>query len=343
MPLYLEDIAPNAWPGLNRQVLAAMAGQVGQRPINPGMAMVLIRNLVGPLLPASQLALLKLDGQPSWERIHRLCSGLASADRVGQEAGFLAAAGTIRILLQHSTRPPREFAAPSSPELDSFARHCGCLGVPHLAPKVKFNGQVLDLHGFCKYCWLPCVSRGVCRLHSTKPTTQILMRGHPACSAASLKQASRLQASFMARLHSISAMDEATVSGTDVFLLPRSGTKAWLAARRPTLGRQLGAPQGGSNEDPLGDLLLGLYGAMGPAVANVIGDATQLLTPVTTRAEAWLDAWEARPTWGGSRRRGGKHQSSRHQRRLTALCDIDVPVAKDEENRLVDSWTSRFN
>jgi len=62
----------------------------------------------------------------------------------------------------------------------------------------------------------------------------------------------------------------------------------------------------------LADLVATLYGAQGAAVAQAIGGAVYLLTPVTTRAEGWLAAWAAKPRWGGARRQR-RQDTQEHQ------------------------------
>src|SRR5687768_15139909 len=89
MPLYLEDI--DTWPERYRFVLPVIAALVGEQPVNPAMAMELIRTLLAPLLPESQAALVELDGQPSWQRIHFLYPKLMFESRRGEDADLVSA------------------------------------------------------------------------------------------------------------------------------------------------------------------------------------------------------------------------------------------------------------
>lgn len=68
--------------------------------------------------------------------------------------------------------------------------------------------------------------------------------------------------------------------------------------------------QPGPDSRALNDLLAVLYGEAAPGVAEAIAGAVHLLTPITVRAEAWLCAWEDRPSWGGARRGAGRQRTS---------------------------------
>jgi len=87
-------------------------------------------------------------------------------------------------------------------------------------------------------------------------------------------------------------------------LAPPSGLRAWLAQRRPYLVRCVNAISADGRD--LGELLRALYGHDARPIANVLGGAVYLLTPVTVRAEAWLRAWSQRPAWGGRRPGAGR-------------------------------------
>lgn len=99
MPLYLEDI--EAWPERYRFALPLIAALVRAQPVNPAMAIELIRTLLGPLLPESQAALLDLDGQPTWQRIHFLYPKLMFESRQREDADPVSVATLVR----HTTRP----------------------------------------------------------------------------------------------------------------------------------------------------------------------------------------------------------------------------------------------
>lgn len=304
MPLYLEDV--EAWPERHRAVLVMAAAVVGTQPVNPAMAMELIRTLVAPLLSTEHAALLEVEGQPSWQRVYFLYPKLMFESRQGQDADAVSAATIIRILVRHTTRPPREPDFPSFVEIASFARVCGYLGLPVAAPVLEVAGSSLNLFAFCRYCWLPEVSRGVCQFHSTKTLPIAPPNGQPVCAIATLKQVQRLRENFEKRLQALATAEELAFHDSDFvapILLPPSGLRGWLMQRRPHLAALVGPAATMPDMHALSDLLATLYGVRGPVVARGLGGAVHLLTPVTVRAEAWLSAQANRPRWGGARDR----------------------------------------
>lgn len=304
MPLYLKD-AENLPPPYDL-ALPAMASAIGSKPVNPATAMELIRVFVAPILSEHQAVLLELEGQPSWERIHFICVRLLFESNRGANPDLLFAAIIINTLFQHTTRPPRELAFPRFVEVSSFARVCGYLGLPVAEPIVECGDRLHHLYSFCKYCWLPVVSHGVCTFHSTKAQPVVLTGGLPACGTTSLKQGQRLLPAFEKHVLALTTTEELAFHDADFdapIFLPSSGLRNWLKTRRPTLAATVGEVAWMADEIDLDDLLIFLYGVQSGAVAEAIGTAAYLLTPVTTRAEAWLAARATKPRWGGVRRR----------------------------------------
>jgi hypothetical protein len=304
MPLYLEDV--ENWPQRYDFVLPAMALAIGAQPVNPAMAMELIRTLVAPILSKRHAALLEPEGQPSWRQIHFMYAKLVFESDQGTDADVLSAATIIDILFRHTTRPPRELAFSRFVEVSSFTRVCGYLGLPMAEPTVEFGDGHRELYSFCKYCWLPEVSHGVCHFHSTKTLLIAPANGQPLCGTTSLKQGQRLRPAFDKQVLALTTKEELALHDSNFvapILLPPSGLRNWLKERRPALAALVGEAALMPDTRALADLLGALYGAQGSIVAEAIGGAVHLLTPVTTRAEGWLAAWATRPRWGGARRR----------------------------------------
>jgi hypothetical protein len=304
LPLYLEAI--ENWPQRHDFVLRAMALVIGAQPFNPAMAMELIRTFVAPVLSERHAALLEPAGQPSWQRIHFMYAKLVFESNQGTDADVLSAATIIDILFKHSTRAPRGLTFPRFVEVSSFIRVCGYLGLPVAEPTVEFGDGPRELYGFCKYCWLPEVSHGVCHDHSTKTLPLAPAEGQPFCGTTSLKQGQRLRPVFDKQMLALATKEELALHDSNFVapvLLPPSGLRNWLKERRPALAALVGEAASMPDTHALADLLATLYGARGGAVAEAIGGAVYQLTPVTTRAEGWLAAWAAKPRWGGARRR----------------------------------------
>lgn len=304
MPLYLEDV--ENWPQRYDFVLPAMALGIGSQPVNPAMAMELVRTFVAPLLSERHAALLEPGGQPSWQRIHFMYAKLVFESSQGTDTDVVSAATIINILFKHTTKPPRELVFPRFLEVSSFTRVCGYLGLPMAEPTVEFSERPHELYSFCKYCWLPEESHGVCHFHSTKTLPIAPVNGQPLCGSISLKQGQRLRPSFDGQVLALTTKEELALHDSNFVapvLLPPSGLRNWLKERRPALAALVGEASSMPDTHALADLLAALYGARGGVVAEAIGGAVYLLTPVTTRAEGWLTAWAAKPRWGGARRR----------------------------------------
>lgn len=308
MPLYLDDFAPPDVPDDYFRALLRIAKAASDHPINPATAANLLRAFVMPLLASEYRPLFMLSGgQPSWDRLLVLYAELASASR-GENAQLVAAATLVHTVIRHSTSPPREVSFPSHLEVSSFERVASYLGLPVTRPVVHIGSSSLSLYDFCRYCWLPAEAKGVCRHHSTR---RVELAPPPLCGVATLKQVQRLAPAFHAevtRLVSAQEWEFHESNFSTPILLPPSGLPAWLRERRPALAAGLDqAPS--SPARALDALLTSLYGPMGTVVLESLASSVYLLTPITARAEAWVTAWQARPSWGGQRpgagRRGG--------------------------------------
>jgi hypothetical protein len=305
MPLYLEDV--ESWPQKYNFIPVAMALEVGAHPVNPATAMELIRTFVAPIIPSQHAALLEPEGQPSWRQIHFMHAKLVFESNQGTDLDVLSAATIIDILFKHTTKPPRELAFPRFVEVSSFTRACSYLGLPMTEPAVDFGDGHRELYAFCKYCWLPQVSHGVCHFHSTKTLPIAPGKSMPLCGTTSLKQGQRLRTAFDDQVLALTTKEELALHDSNFvapILLPLSGLRSWLRDRRPTLAALVGEATAMPDTHALADLLATLYGARGgAAAAQAIGGAVYLLTPITTRTEGWLTAWQTKPRWGGPRRR----------------------------------------
>ncbi len=304
MPLYLEDV--EHWPRRYDFVLPLMALSIGPQPVNPAMAMELIRTFVAPILSERHAALLESEGQPSWQRIHFMYAKLVFESDRATDVDVLSAAMIIEILFRHTTKPPRELTFPRFVEVSSFTRICGYLGLPMAEPQLDFGAGPRELYSFCKYCWLPEVSHGVCHFHSTKTLPIAPANNQPFCGTTSLKQGQRLRPEFDKQVLALTTKEELALHDSNLVapvLLPPSGLRSWLNEYRPTLAAIVGEATSMPDTQALADLIATLYGEPGAAVAQAIGGAVYLLTPVTTRAEGWLRAWASKRPWGGVRRR----------------------------------------
>jgi len=304
LPLYVDDFEPPPMPEGYGRALVQMAAAAGAAPINPAMAVQLLRRFLRPLLPQARHHLFELSGQPSWDRLHGLHAHLACAS-AGHDADLIAAAHVVALLVRHTTRPPRQIKFGEHLEVQSFVRMATYLGLPAASPRGCLAGVDTDLYDFCRYCWLPRRSRGVCRYHSTQRAAPA--PGQPSCAQATLKQAQRLHSSFNQHVVSITSAEEWEFHESSfraASLAPPSGLGAWLAQRRPYLVRCVNAISADGRE--LGELLRALYGHDASPIASALGGAVYLLTPVTVRAEAWLRAWSQRPAWGGRRPGAGR-------------------------------------
>lgn len=307
MPLYIDDFDPNPMPLPYQQALLQCAGAIGAQPANPALAIQVLRGFLLPLLPSEHRSMLESGGQPSWDRLWILYANLAAASR-GEDEDLAAAAKLVQFVVRHTTRPPREIEFPPYLELSSFARMAACLGIPAVPPTAVFAQQECRLYDFCRFCWLPKRARGVCQFHSTRaPQQDVGMR--PRCAQAPHKHVQRLCPEFERVLHRLLSAEEWQFHDSGFaapVMLPPSGLGAWLHERRPALAREVARAHGHLEAVLPQHLLRALYGEAAQQVAHAVGGAVYLLTPVTARAEAWLQAWEARPNWGGRREGAGR-------------------------------------
>lgn len=312
MPLYLEDLDGLAMPHAFMQALLQMADSVGDRPVNPAIAANLLRGYLAPLIdPPNRSLIERQDGQQSWQRLHLLYLELAAASR-GHDRQLLAAAMVVHILVRFSTRPPRDLFMPGTLEVSSFTRMAGYLGLTVQQPLIRLGDQVVNLYGFCRYCWLPAVQKGVCTHHSSRRVEQSGKEG-PLCAQLTPKQAQRLEPIFTRVLHATVSRQELQFheSGFDApALVPPSGLATWLSLQRPALSQALTEWAAPATGRTLEQLLRFLYGNDAASVLQVIGASVHLLTPVTIRAESLLTAVALRPSWGGSRRNAGRRRTA---------------------------------
>lgn len=307
MPLYVEDFEPLSLPHVYMGALMAMAEAIGKQPVNPGMALKLLQAFVRPLVPEEHRAMFDLGGQASWQRVRMLYPKLAFASFEGQDKGVLAAARLVDLMVRHTAKPPRELDFPRFVEVSSFTRICGYLGLPVTSPCPRIALRDLQLHEFCKYCWLPARSHGVCGHHSSlRPGEKSQV---PTCAVATLKQAQRLREAFEQRLIRLITAEELAFHDSEFaepVLLPPSGLATWLEMRRPALARAIRRMRPEPDSRALSDLLTVLYGEAASEVGAAVAGGVYLLTPITARAEAWLCAWEDKPGWGGARPGSGQ-------------------------------------
>jgi hypothetical protein len=307
MPLYLDDAVPPPMPRAFLDVLLDGYTSFGDEAVNPAMVIGLLRERLLPLLPDVHKSLFDLRGQTSWDSLWILYANLATASG-GTDKQLGASAAVVSIFVRHTTRPPREVEFPAHLELASFARMADVLGLPKAHPHVGAQEVATPLYAFCRYCWLPQRSRGVCENHSTNSTSRG-REGAPLCAVATHKQVQRLRLAFENELSRLVSAEEWQFHESEFSLavmVPPSGLGNWLKERRPALSQQLDAAGRKGEVRVLPALLRVLYGDKGVDVAQAIGGSVHLLTPTTARAEAWLCAWEGRASWGGQRRGVGK-------------------------------------
>lgn len=307
MPLYLEDFeVPAGMPLGFLGVLFAIDELTKDRPVNPAIALVLLREFLVHFVP-DHAALFAVSGQPTWEKLWTLYAELIGASK-GQDEALMHAARLVGIVVRHTTRPPRTITFPAHVEVESFGRIATLLGLHAPAPKLPGRRVGADLFTFCKYCWLPLNSHGVCRQHSTNKCAEVLGQ-EPRCGTATLKQVHRLHSAFELAIGELATKEELafhTSGFSEAVLVPPSGLMGWLEQRRPNLARLVSAGPVGEQPDHRSLLLRTLYGSDATDVAQAIAGSDILLTPVTLRAEAWLAAWACRPRWGGGRAGAGR-------------------------------------
>jgi hypothetical protein len=308
MPLYIDEAGLPAMPTTHVEAIRGMAHEIGDRAVNPAMAVQLLRRWLLPLIPQPHQRFFELPGQPTWDKLWDLYAKLVFASE-GHDALLIAAAHAVGFLVRHTAQPERGVEFARHVEVASFRRIADRLGLP--VPEVGLLSPTVGaLHDFCKYCWLPERSHGVCRYHSTRPEDRA-PRDRPLCATTSLKQVQRLRPAFEAHLRRLGGSEEflfhESLFSAEV-LVPSSGLSGWLDLRRPKLAQLVQGGPSPLREHALGRLLRVLYGGDSSMVAEAIGGAVHLLTPITLRAEAWLMAYTERPAWGGSRVSTGRRR-----------------------------------
>jgi len=318
MPIYLEDLdfdAPQMPEHFVNSLLAVANATIG-RPVTPGIAMELLRTHLMPLLDETLQPLFRQKGQPSWDSIHWLYGHLLFASE-GHELELTAAGCVVGAVYRHSRRPPRELLFPSTPEVDSFARMAKLAGLSLHALACTIGGDRVDLLRFCKYCWRPARNASaVCDHHSAANATT--------ANGARYKQAQRLRAAFEGHVNRIATKEEwefhESEFKADVFF-PSDGTLAWLRRRRPRIFEAL--QQDPSAMSEVDHVLQYLYAGEDPSAE--MAQRTILLTPVTLRAEAWLQALSDKGTWGGARPGTGPKQR-RDRAKLSTTIDPNLVI-----------------
>ena len=206
MPLYLDDAVPPPMPRAFLDVLLDGYTSFGEEAVNPAMVIGLLRERLLPLLPDVHKSLFDLRGQTSWDSLWILYANLATASG-GTDKQLVASAAVVSIFVRHTTRPTREVEFPAHLELASFARMADLLGLPKAHPHVGAQEVATPLYEFCRYCWLPQRSRGVCENHSTNTTSRD-KKGGPVCAVATHKQVQRLRPVFEKELSRLVSAEE---------------------------------------------------------------------------------------------------------------------------------------
>ncbi|WP_299537226.1 hypothetical protein [uncultured Herbaspirillum sp.] len=306
MPFHLDDLDLDDIPDPYHSVLKRMAAAVQERAVTPAVAIKVIREQVVPLLSDEHRPLASIQGQPSWEKIQTLYPTFLFASESRQDRHLAAIGRVIELFARHSDRPPREIQFPQFIELFSFNRLCGYLGVPIATPFVETVDGAKSLYRFCNYCWLPVRRKDVCLYHSTSFTTSGAEPIQPICAHLSVKQAQRLRPAFEQQVLALTSREEMDFHQSQFelpALLPPSGLSGWLNSRRPHLAN-LVKQHAGASANTFRALATVLYGEpLGAKIGETIGGAVHLWTPITSRAEGWLAAWQAKPKRGGTRKR----------------------------------------
>ncbi len=310
MPFHLDDVNLEEAVEPYRSVLIGLAIAVGEKAVTPAICIKMIHAHLVPLLPETQRSLITIQGQPSWDRIESLHSRLIFAGHQSQDQHLMAIGMMIGMFVRHTARPARETSFPPFIEIVSFNRMCNYLGVPIAKPFVYNGGSASDLYHFCKYCWLPVRRKDVCNVHTTRLVSEEERNHLPICGSLTFKQAQRLKEAFDQQVLAVVTKEEWEFhqSSFDMpALLPPSGLLSWLEQHRPYLASLVQRELTESPANVLRSLAAVMYGrSLGILVNEAIGGAVHLWTPITARAEGWLNAWNNRPRRGGARRRGIK-------------------------------------
>jgi len=296
MPIYLEDFDAPEMPEPFINALLAIGNATIGRPVTPGIAIDLLRKHLAPMLHEGLRPLFHEKGQPSWHSIHWLYGHLLFASDQGSELEMTSAAYVVEAVFRHSRRPARELRFPATPEVDSFERMARLAGRTLPARNCIIAAENIDLLRFCKYCWRPAWNSAavVCVDHSAARQLEVK------ANAAGYKQAQRLRPAFEIRVGRIASKDEWEFHESDFkadVFFPMEGAFAWLRARRPHLFEALQRDQSAASD--IERVVRYLYD--GQVQTAEMTQRAILLTPVTLRAEAWLQALADKSRWGGAR------------------------------------------
>ena len=298
MPLYVEDISRDRLSVHARIALGLIAIDIEDRTVTPSIAVEAIQHHVRAMLAPEHHDLLRVEGQPSWDKVMGVYVALLFAFGERQLVQLSRAAAVVQCIYANTTRPPREPTFPETVDVSSFRRMAGYVKLSAEVRHAEVNGRRLDLLWFCKYCWRPATSAAkVCSHHS------IQKRGADA-AAAEYKQAQRLRATFEDHVVRLATQEELAFHNSEFtfpVFFPVEGMAEWLLERRPRLHRALS--RDGLSQVTLASACEYLYGDEG--VSRALAVAPQALTPVTLRAEAWLTTVEDRPRRGGDRKSKG--------------------------------------
>lgn len=296
MPIYLNEVTTPCLPTPAMDALVTIANAATDRVVTPGIAMGLLRTHLLPVMPERAKAVFALTGQPRWDSLLFIYAELLALSE-GIDATLVAGAFVVDVVWQHSTRPPREVRYEHSIDVASFLRIAGYakLAIP-TAVRMP-SGIALEPLRFCRYCWRgPRSTANVCSAHSVHGASK------PA-AVAQYKHAQRLRATFERNVLALSTREELEFHGSEFtapVFFPRANELQWLAQRRPLL-HAAAAP---SDPEPLRDLVIYLFG--GDEIMAFYAEQPHLLTVVTLRAEAWLQAVAEKGSWGGKRDTAGR-------------------------------------
>lgn len=307
MPIYLQNTLIDL-PIEFADILAKIAMKAKDRAVSPAIALTLLRRYLLPAMHLQHQHFLDVQGQPTWERLAWCYPKMIFASNKGADLRLVAAAVVVRAVVQCSKHPPREISSPLSLEVDSFRRMAGYIGLP-VGPSVCYlHHRVINLFEFCRYCWRPTIKNGgTCAAHSSNsyPNEYSTALGE---SSVGYKFAQRLRPAFEREIHALAKSEELEFHNSDFtspVFFPIGGIANWMKTRRPCLYASIVSKGGAmvADEESLRNLWSALYGAA--LEPELIRCTPQLLTPITIRAEAWLRASSARPSWGGKRNGAG--------------------------------------
>lgn len=299
MPIYLSEVTAPDLPTPVMDALVTIANAAIDRVVTPGIAMELTRSHLLPVMPERAHALFAPRGQPRWDSLVVLYAELIELSE-GADATLLAGAFVVDVVWRHSTRPPREMRAEHGVDAASFLRMAGYAKLVVPTTVRMPSGVHVEPLRSCRYCWRPPrLQASVCAVHSVHGASD------PA-AVALYKHAQRMRGAFERSVIAIGSREELEFHDSEFeapVFFPRTGQAQWLAQRRPLLHSvaKLG------EADPLRDLVVHLFG--NDELMPLYAEQPHLLTLVTLRAEAWLQAESEKGSWGGKRERAGRKRS----------------------------------